>query len=70
MFKSTILVGTLPKDCVGRWMKPQNMVWKNTDSLVTAWKSWVKKDIMECVFKIPSVQIDVINGSLALYNSD
>ena len=21
MFKSTILVGTLPKDCVGRWMK-------------------------------------------------
>ena len=48
----------------------QSLVWENTNSLVTAWKSRVKKDTVECVLKIPSVQIDVINGSLASYNSD
>ena len=45
-------------------------VWENTNSLVTAWKSRVKKDTVECVLKIPIAQIDVINASLALYNSD
>ena len=45
-------------------------VWENTNSLVTAWKSRVKKDTVECVLKIPTTHIDVINASLALYNSD
>ena len=55
-----------------RWKvdETQNPVWENIDSLVMAWKSRVKKDIVECVLKIPSIQIDVINGSLALYNFD
>ena len=55
-----------------RWKvdETQSLVWENTDSLVTAWKSRVKKVTVECVLKIPSVQIDVINGSLASYNSD
>ena len=55
-----------------RWKvdETQSPVWENRDSLVTAWKSRVKKDTVECVLKIPSVQIDVINGSLASYNSN
>jgi hypothetical protein len=48
----------------------QNPTWEDTNSLMTAWKSRVKKDTVECVLKIPSAQIDVINGSLASYNSD
>ena len=36
---------------------------------MTVWKSKIKKGTLECVLKIPSTQIHVINESLASYNS-
>jgi hypothetical protein len=55
-----------------RWKvdEAQDPIWEDTNSLVTAWKSKVKKDTVECVLKIPLAQIEVINGSLSSYNSD
>ena len=49
--------------------KTQDPVWKDTNSLMTAWKSKIKKGTLECVLKIPSAQIHVINENLASYNS-
>ena len=48
----------------------QPPIWENTNSIVTAWKSKVKKDTVECVLKIPRATVDVINSSLSSYNSD
>ena len=48
----------------------QPPVWENTNSIVTAWKSKVKKDTVECVLKIPRATVDVINSSLSSYNVD
>ena len=48
----------------------QDPVWEDTNSLnMTAWKSKIKKGTLECVLKILSAQIHVINESLASYNS-
>ena len=43
-------------------------VWQHTDALMIAWKSRIQKDTMECFIKIPAIQIEVINESLASYN--
>jgi hypothetical protein len=54
-----------------RWRvdETQDPVWEETNSLMTAWKSKIKKGTLECVLKIPSAQIHVIHESLASYNS-
>jgi hypothetical protein len=44
-------------------------LWEETNALMTAWKSRIKRGTVECMIKIPSAQIEVINQSLALYNS-
>ena len=47
----------------------QSHVWEQTDSLMTTWKSRIKKGTLECLMKIRAAQIEVINQSLALYAS-
>ena len=42
-------------------------VWKETNALMTAWSTRIKKDTRECVIKIPAAQIEVIKQSLASY---
>lgn len=48
----------------------EDPVWENTNSLVTAWKSRVKKDTIECVLKIPSAQVEVIKGTLPSFDAE
>lgn len=43
-------------------------VWEHTDSLMTAWKSKIKKDTTECMLKIPLAQVEVINDSIVEYS--
>ncbi len=43
----------------------QEEVWEDTSSIMTAWKSRVKKDTTECTLKIPLDQIKVIHDSIA-----
>ncbi len=43
----------------------QEEVWEETSSIMTAWKSRVKKGTMECVLKIPLDQIKIIHDSIA-----
>lgn len=42
-------------------------VWQETNALMTAWKSQIRKDTRQCFIKIPAAQIEVINLSLASY---
>ena len=42
-------------------------VWEETNALMTAWSTRIKKDTCECVIKIPAAQIEVIKQSLASY---
>ena len=42
-------------------------VWEETNALMTAWSTRMKKDTRECVIKIPAVRIEVIKQSLASY---
>ena len=42
-------------------------VWKETNALMTAWSTRIKKDTRECVIKISAAQIEVIKQSLASY---
>ena len=42
-------------------------VWEETNALMTAWSTRIKKDTRECVIKIPVAQIEVIKQSLASY---
>ena len=43
------------------------LVWEETNALMTAWLTQIKKDTCECVIKIPTAQIEVIKQSLASY---
>ena len=54
-----------------RWMvdEIQIPVWEQTYSLMTAWKSRIRKGTLECLIKIRVAQIEVINMSLASYAS-
>jgi hypothetical protein len=53
-----------------RWKvdESQPPVWEHTNSLMTAWKSRIKKDTTECMLKIPLAQVEVINDSIAAYS--
>ena len=42
-------------------------MWKETNVLMTAWSTRIKKDTRECVIKIPAAQIEVIKQSLTSY---
>ena len=42
-------------------------IWQHTDALMTAWKSRIQKDTVECMIKIPTSQIEVINQSLTSF---
>ena len=42
-------------------------MWEETNALMTAWSTRIKKDTRECVIKIPAAQIEVIKQSLASY---
>jgi len=42
-------------------------VWEHTNTLMTAWKSQIRKDTRQCLLKIPAAQINIINCSLASY---
>lgn len=42
-------------------------VWEDTNTLITAWKSQIRKDTRQCLLKIPAAQIDIIYRSLASY---
>ena len=48
----------------------QPPVWENTNSIVTAWKSKVKKDTVEYVLKIPRATVNIINSSLSSFDLD
>ena len=52
-----------------RWKvdEPEPPSWQHTDALMTAWKSRIQKDTVECMIKIPAIQIEVINQSLASF---
>ena len=52
-----------------RWKvdKTEPPSWQHTDALMTAWKSRIQKDTMECMIKIPATQIEVINQTLASF---
>lgn len=41
--------------------------WETTNALITAWKSQNRRGTRQCRIKIPTVQIEIINQSLALY---
>ena len=42
-------------------------IWQHTDALMTAWKSRIQKDTVECMIKIPATQIEVIKQTLASF---
>ena len=42
-------------------------IWQHTDALMTKWKSRIQKDTVECMIKIPAIQIEVINQTLVLF---
>ena len=42
-------------------------VWEESNALMIAWSTRIKKDTRECVIKIPVAQIEVIKQSLASY---
>ena len=52
-----------------RWKikEKESSVWEETNALMIAWSTQIKKDIRECVIKIPTAQIEVIKQSLASY---
>ncbi len=54
-----------------RWKVDDNQgeVWESIDSIMTAWKSKIKKDTMQCTLKIPLEQIKIIHESLAVYHN-
>lgn len=39
--------------------------WEDTDSLLTSWKSKVRKSTKTCKLKIPQLQIDIIRASIS-----
>jgi hypothetical protein len=43
--------------------------WEYTDSILTAWKSRVRRDSKECTIKIPVEQITIIHDSLVAYGT-
>jgi hypothetical protein len=43
--------------------------WEHTDSIITAWKSRVRRDSAECMIKIPVEQIGIIRDSIATYDN-
>lgn len=47
----------------------QPPLWENTASLMTSWKSKVKKDTTECTLKIPVDQIKVIHDSIVEFSN-
>jgi hypothetical protein len=52
-----------------RWKvnETEPLVWEHTNAQMTAWSSTIRKDTIHCLIKIPAVQIEVINQSLASY---
>ena len=42
-------------------------MWEETNALMTAWSTRMKKDTRECVIKISATQIEAIKQSLASY---
>jgi hypothetical protein len=42
-------------------------VWEETNALMTAWKSQIRKDTRQCLLKIQTTQIEIINHILASY---
>ena len=52
-----------------RWKNKEKEppVWEETNALMIAWLTRIKKDICKCVIKIPTAQIEVIKQSLASY---
>ena len=42
-------------------------LWQHTNALMTAWKSRIQKDTVECMIKIPATQIEVIKQTLASF---
>jgi hypothetical protein len=45
----------------------ESLVWEHTNTLMTSWSSTIRKDTIHCLIKIPAIQIEVINQSLASY---
>jgi hypothetical protein len=43
--------------------------WEHTDSIITAWKSRVRRDSVECMIKILVEQIAIIHDSIATYDN-
>jgi hypothetical protein len=43
--------------------------WEHMDSIITAWKSRVRRDSAECTIKIPVEQIAIIRDSIATYEN-
>ena len=43
-------------------------VWESTNSILTAWKSGIRKDTFHCVTSIPPRQIEIICQSQAATN--
>jgi hypothetical protein len=43
--------------------------WEHMDSIITAWKSRVRRDSAECMIKIPMEQIAIIRDSIATYDN-
>jgi len=60
-----------------RWNSKRGLRWKvheakpplrkETNALMIAWWSPIKKETIECMIKIPAAQIEIINLNLALY---
>jgi hypothetical protein len=54
-----------------RWMieESNGPQWEHTDSIITAWKSRVRRDSAECTIKILVEQIAIIRDSIATYDN-
>ena len=52
-----------------RWRvdETEPLIWQHTDALMTAWKSRIQKDTVECMIKIPATQIEVIKQTLSSF---
>jgi hypothetical protein len=46
-----------------------SLQWEHTDSIITAWKSRVRRDSAECMIKILVDQIAIICDNFASYNT-
>jgi hypothetical protein len=54
-----------------RWKieKSNDLQWEHTDSIITTWKSRIRKDRVECTIKILVDQIAIICYNIAAYDN-